>query len=295
MNKTNPTLRTASKRAVDQFAPTVTLGGTHSALAGLRNVAMKTRALGHTAAQLLLGDGRDYNPMEASPELAEEYRKLAFGVATIIHLPYVINPCEDSRARAQFYRVSTKKYLEAAQELGATSAVLHPGFKKELTHAKAAQNLLEFLDAVEPLIGGVQLLLETDAGSKNGSAIGSPEFIGDILGRVNDPRFGMCADTTHLYARGIDLWDEPSRRAFISAYGHWIRLVHLNVPDLDVTLGSHRDRHNSPFESRPEWDHGGLIRTLIPRYPSVLERRSLAIQEQDTHFIRALLAEDSSK
>ena len=231
-------------------------------------------------------------PYSISEEDAREFKKTTFGIQLFVHLPYVINPCETSPRRRNFYIQSVKQYIQVATLLGARGVVLHPGFKKELTTEQAYQNLLKFMEASVSEEEALDMLLETDAGSKNGSAVGSTRFIADAIKDLDHPKVAMCMDTTHMYARGVDLWRKDLLDEYISEFHRITRLVHLNVPDLKVKLGGHLDRHNTPFEERPEWDHRYLITELTKRYPCVLERRSLAVQEKDIRFIRTLLDQE---
>jgi len=260
------------------------LGGHMSAKAGLKHVVLNSRALQFDVVQLMLSDGREYQPYDFEEGTTEEFRKVSYGLTPFVHLPYVINPCESRRQRIGFYKNAFRLHCKLADELGARAVIIHPGYKKELEEDEARANLVDFLDSAWDEDWNLKILLETDAGSKNGSAIGSAEFIQQALLDLNQPQFGMCIDTVHLYARGIDLWEPVVRSEFLEEFQPWIKLVHLNSPDENVSLGSNRDRHNSPF-SQYDWDHKSLFEALLP-WPCILERRSLAIQAEDAKFIR---------
>jgi len=260
------------------------LGGHMSASDGLRHVVLNSRALQFDQVQIMLSNGRDYKPYDFEAGTTEEYRKVSFGLNTYVHLPYVINPCESRRQRIGFYKSAFRQHCQLANELGARAVVLHPGFKKELSEDEARDNLVEFLDSSWNEDWRIKILLETDAGSKNQSAVGSPEFIQTVLKELNQEPFAMCIDTVHLYARGIDLWNQRVREKFLDRYHSAIKLVHLNSPDPIVLLGSNRDRHNTAFADH-KWDHKSLFKALM-RWPLILERRSLAIQAEDAKFIR---------
>lgn len=272
----------------------IKLGGHLSAADGLRHVVLNARALGYNSIQTMLGGGRDYQPYDLTQEDAHEYRRLSFGIETFVHLPYVINPCEDAPQRRSFYKKACKKYMQTAAAIGATGVVIHPGFKKELSDDKAYNNLVKFTESMLEEGQPVQFLVETDAGSKNGSAVGSPALISRLLDDVDSGKAGMVIDTCHLYARGTNLWDPAVLDDFLSDYQHQIRLVHLNVPDPGVTLGSYLDRHNSPFTSRPDLDSDPLIRRLVPRWPCILERRTVSVQYLDVATVQKALSPPDS-
>lgn len=268
------------------------LGGHLRSSDGLRFLVMNARALDYNIVQTMVGGERDYSPQEIRAADAAELKKMLYGVELVVHLPYILNPCEADPRRRAMYRRTFKSYCEAAAAIGARSVVLHPGFKKELSESHALRNLAKFLeDNIEEW--NLKILLETDAGSKNGSAIGSLENLNEVISALDHPDVAMCIDTVHLYARGVDLWQKEVRQKMLSEYGHQIKLVHLNSPDPKVTLGSHLDRHSTPFEDRPEWDHKSMIEDLA-HLPLILERKSLAVQEQDARFIRRLFGDDAA-
>jgi len=262
------------------------IGGSQPTDQGLEYAVLGARALNHEAMQIMLAGGREYDPREVPMEKAEEFRKLTHGMDIFVHLPYVVNPAEPRRYRRRFYLSSVRKFKEVAGLLGAKGVVLHAGFKKSSTKGEALDNVVKFVDALLE-DEGPDIYVEVDAGSKNGSAIGHPAFVSQALDILDNEHVGMCWDTTHLYARGIDLWDANVRQEMIERYGHHVRLVHLNVPDLTVILGGHLDRHNSPFSIR-EWDHEPFLRDLLNRWVGILERRSLVVQEEDTEFIKRM-------
>lgn len=268
----------------------VRLGGHLSAADGLRHVVLNARALGYEAVQTMLGGSRDYQPYDLTMEDAQEYRRMSFGMETYVHLPYVINPCEESSQRKSFYKKATKKFMQAAVAVGAKGVVIHPGYKKELTDDQAYLNLVKFTEAVLAEGQPVDFLVETDAGSKNGSAIGSPALISRLIEDVDHPRAGMVIDTCHLYARGVNLFEPEVLTDFLSDYQHQIRLVHLNSPDPNVSLGSHLDRHNTPFAARPDLESTHLIKRLLAKWPCILERSRIGVQDEDAKMIRKLLA-----
>ena len=262
-------------------------GGHVSMKNGLAHVVAVARALDYNVIQVMLGGGRDYSPPPLSEEAVDEFKGSVFGVELYVHLPYIINPCEDLLRRKGFYLNCMRKYMQASEFLGAKAVVLHPGYRKELSQEKAMANCLAFLEKAVAK-NDIKILLETDSGSKNGSAVGSLEFIQEVITTLESPQIRMCLDTVHLYARGLSLWEEKNREAVFDQYGGVIELVHLNSPDPEVTLGSFLDRHNTPFSERTDLDHGPMIVDLLKRYPCVLERRSLAVQAEDVEYVSAL-------
>lgn len=253
---------------------------------GLAYTVASARGMCFNELQIMTGRDRDYEPYEFSEDVINQFRKMTYEMKLTAHMPYVINPCEGAPSRKGFYMKSMKAHIQVAEALGAKRIVMHPGFKKELTELQAYENLLKFLAKVWPSETSMELLLENDSGSKNGSAIGSPEFIKEVASNAPMP-VRMCLDTEHMYARGVDLWNKEVRDDFLAEYGELIALVHLNVPDHGVELGSFLDRHNTPFEER-SWDHEDFIQTMS-HYPLILERRSLVVIQKDNVYVRNVL------
>ena len=94
--------------------------------------------------------------------------------------------------------------------------------------------------------GGVTLLLENTAGTRN--SMGSTlEDIQHIIERLSHPeRAGVCFDTSHAFAAGYDLRTEETVEATVRKIDEIIgfekvKLVHLN--DSKGDLKSRIDRH----------------------------------------------------
>lgn len=262
------------------------IGGHLRIIEGLKFVPLEARAMGYNLVQIMLSEELEWNPIQVEESAALEYRKTMFGIRTVVHLPFTINPCEEAPRKRQFARVIFRRFTKVAMNLGASAVVLHPGFKKEQSEEDALVNTLLFFDDLLKEDLKMKVYLETDTGSKNESKVGSLEFIKKVVAQLRTEEVKMCLDTAHLYARGVDLWDSRVLDGVLQEYGDLVELVHLNVPDANVLLGGHLDRHNTPFQDCQR-DSVDLIRSML-RWPVVLERRSLAIQEMDLKFIRNL-------
>ena len=90
------------------------------------------------------------------------------------------------------------------------------------------------------------LLMENSAGA--GGTIGrSIEELATLYERLDrHPRLGVCLDSCHLYASGIDVTDAAALDALLDEVDASIgldRLRALHVNDSAAPLGSNRDRH----------------------------------------------------
>lgn len=263
------------------------IGAHLSCSQGLSYVSLAMMAVGVRFVQFML-------PMEgySVPALdSEDAAKYARGMSTAeayIHLPYQINPCQATGQKKGFYGRMLKSIQEIGLDLGVKGLVIHPGFKKELTEVQAFKNLVDWVHYVDPQI---PLLFEVDSGSKNGSAIGSLDFIAEVLKETGSLTGGMVLDTEHLYARGVDMFNSEVRTEVLGEYGHLVSLIHLNSPDPVVTLGSNLDRHSTPFSMRSDLDSRSMIRDLACLgKPMILERRSVSVITEDITWARSAVA-----
>jgi deoxyribonuclease IV len=121
------------------------------------------------------------------------------------------------------------------------------GFAKGLQRIRPAlSKVLEVLD------DDVWLLLENTAGA--GGTIGrTMDELAAIRDGCDHPRLGICLDSCHLYATGIDVTDAEVMDAFVGEVDDKIgleRLRALHVNDSETKLGSNRDRHANVGEGQ---------------------------------------------
>lgn len=268
------------------------IGGHLAATSGLVNVAVNARALDYSCLQLNLSSGEGSSPIDPSDEELEKFLALTYGMRRYVHMPYTMNPCSDDARKRAIGKAIFRRYARTARAIGAKAVIIHPGYKQELTEELALKNAVRFFKDVQTDDSELEILVETDAGSKNGSAIGSLEFCKTLIDLVGRPDVAMCLDTTHLYARGINLWDkEIAQTELLTPYSEYVRLVHLNAPDPGVELGNNLDRHNTTFadfEKRTGLKSDELVIQMM-QWDCILERRSLTIQQADAIYIRQVL------
>lgn len=167
----------------------------------------------------------------------------------VVHAAYACNPVS-SRAEVRdgltFRDASIGYLIECvlwAESLGFRQLVFHPGgdcpddeFQRRLANA-----ICQVIDATPT--SDVDILVEHMA-----SGLGSRwHWLRTVVGMVNSPRVGICLDTTHAWASGLDAeaiaWHIEDESV--------VRLVHLNPPrgGGHCKLGSKRDRHGSVFNT----------------------------------------------
>src|SRR5439155_1535122 len=134
-----------------------------------------------------------------------------------------------------------------AETLGVGQVIVHPGAAVGGSVAEGIRNVSRSLRSICAELRGkrVRLLLEFTAGQ--GSCVGcSFEQLAEMLKQTGERRLGVCLDTQHLYAAGIE-W--TTARGYDQTFADFDRIIglrhleafHLN--DSKRPLGSRVDRH----------------------------------------------------
>jgi deoxyribonuclease IV len=221
-------------------------------LAGLR----RAEEMGAEVVQLFPQNNRQWRLPDDRDETYAAYRERAevspVVNATVCHAPYLINLISPNLVTEARSLMSLIANLRAATALGAFGLVLHPGSHRGMNAATAAARIgrraLVALDEAMTAMGVCQLLFENTAGA--GGTVGSTfaDLAAIIDAAGGDPRLGVCLDTQHLWASGIE-YTTPTQadsvvRQLATEIGlDRLRCLHLN--DSKVPCGARRDRHEN--------------------------------------------------
>lgn len=195
----------------------------------------------------------------------------------VCHATYLINVASTDVAVCTRSAECLTENMRVASALGASSLIVHVG-----SHMGAGleQQLPLIVDAIHAALsatpGGADLLLENTAGS--GATIGRTfdELALVIDAAGSSKRLGVCLDSQHLWASGIDFTSPERMDAVVTgledALGlDRLRCLHLN--DSKVPFGSQRDRHANLGEG--SIGAGGLAAFLghpaVQGLPAVME------------------------
>ncbi|MDQ4148594.1 MAG: deoxyribonuclease IV [Actinomycetota bacterium] len=164
-----------------------------------------------------------------------------------LHAPYLVNLASPIRQTREQSIRTLEWTMRRGAELGARGVVVHAG---QCAGGDRAATLPAVASALSGLVdsapAGPQLLLELTAGAEGAVANRLPEA-GELLDACDrHPRLGLCLDTCHLHAAGVDLGGEEQVAALVkeieSEVGlDRVELLHSN--DSLHPLGSRRDRH----------------------------------------------------
>ena len=163
------------------------------------------------------------------------------------HALYLVNlAARDAEIREKSF-AALQATLETARAIRADAVVFHVG-------SHQGRGLEDAVEVVEPYLrrlldetpDNLWLCLENTAGA--GGTIGRSV---DELARIFDaverhPRLGLCLDSCHWWASGVDVCDRGALDEAVAELDELIgldRLRFLHVNDSQAPLGSNRDRH----------------------------------------------------
>jgi deoxyribonuclease IV len=233
------------------LAPGDVLFGAHvSSAGGISNAIDRIEAIGGDTVQVFTQSPRMWKPTKHAPEEIERFRERreeARMGAVLCHAVYLVNlASRDEEVREKSF-ASLQAALETADAIGADAVVFHVG-----SHLGYG-----FDDAVDVVSRQLRRLLEltTDdlwlcmencagAGGTIGRSVDELAALCDALDR--HPRLGICLDSCHWWASGVDVTDRTALDEAVAGIDTLLgleRLRGLHVNDAAGALGTNRDRH----------------------------------------------------
>ncbi len=227
------------------------IGAHVSAAGGLENAVTNAKAIGATGFALFTKNQRQWKAPALKPEECQRFKDACAAAgytaeAILPHDSYLINlgnPDPEKRAKALDAFVCE---LQRVESLGLKYLNFHPGSglgaPTDETLRNIAAAIRQALDETEFAVA----VIENTAGqgSVSGKSLEELQILCELVG--NPERCGVCIDTCHAHAAGIDIvspegydafWKEFEERLGFST----LKGMHLN--DTHSALGSHLDRH----------------------------------------------------
>ena len=216
----------------------------------------RAEEIGAEVVQLFPQNNRQWRLPDDRDETYAAYRQRADASpvvsATVCHAPYLINLISPDPVTEARSLTSLIANLRAATALGAFGLVLHPGSHRGVDEATAtariARRAVVALDEATTAMGVCQLLFENTAGA-GGTVGGTFADLAAIIDAAGgDPRLGVCLDTQHLWAFGVEYTTPTQVDAVMEQLAAEIgldRLGCLHLNDSKVPCGARRDRHEN--------------------------------------------------
>ena len=227
------------------------LFGAHvSAAGGISKAIDRIEEIGGDAVQVFTQSPRMWRPTAHAPEELQRFRTRREDVgigAVACHALYLVNLASRDEDIREKSLVALRATMETARGVGADAVVFHVG-------SHLGYGFDEGVDVVSPALRELLELTTDDlwlcmenaagAGGTIGRSVAELATLCDALDR--HPRLGICLDSCHWWASGVDVGDPAALDAAVQdldarmGLGR-LRLLHVN--DSKTPLGSNRDRH----------------------------------------------------
>ncbi|MHB2029051.1 MAG: deoxyribonuclease IV [Acidimicrobiales bacterium] len=213
--------------------------------------------IGATSIQIFTQSPRMWKPSQYAPEVLAAYREAQAAHPTVshtfCHATYLINLATSDPELYEKSRTCLTHNLSVARGMGASGLVLHVGSHKGAGFdevigqiAVALQCALDEADHAPEGVKDCPILIENAAGAGGtvGRSLEEIEFLIDAC--QGDDRLGLCIDTQHLWASGVDYSSVSGTNELVANVERTVglerlRCLHLN--DSKIELGGNRDRH----------------------------------------------------
>ncbi|MDE3008625.1 MAG: deoxyribonuclease IV [Acidobacteriota bacterium] len=213
--------------------------------------------IGATSIQVFVQSPRMWKPSQYAPEVLAAYREAQAAHPsvrqTFCHATYLINLASADRELYEKSVACLTSNLSVARGMAASGVVLHVGSHKGAGFDEVIKQIAEAferaLEDATPTPDGwpdCPILIENAAGA--GGTVGrSLEEIAALIDACGgDERLGLCIDTQHLWASGVDYSSVVGTQSLMDDVASSVgveRLACLHLNDSKIELGGNRDRH----------------------------------------------------
>jgi deoxyribonuclease IV len=228
------------------------LFGAHvSSAGGISNAIGRIEAIGGNAVQVFTQSPQMWKPTAHAEEELENFRarrREARIGHVACHAIYLVNlASRDAEIRGKSFQALCAT-MDTARGIDADAVVFHVGSHLGYGFDEAVATVAPALrDLLELTTDRLWLCVENAAGA--GGTIGrSVAELATLFDELDGhPRLGLCLDSCHWWASGVDVTDaaalEEALAELDSRVGlERLRLLHVN--DAKTPLGSNRDRHD---------------------------------------------------
>ncbi|MEP7224789.1 MAG: deoxyribonuclease IV [Actinomycetota bacterium] len=225
--------------------------GAHvSAAGGISKAIDRIEEIGGDAVQLFTQSPRMWKPTEHSKEELDRFRerRREAGVKAVsCHALYLVNLASRDQAVRTNSLAALRATMETARDIRADAVVFHVGSHLGYGFDEAVDVVAPaLLELLELTTDELWLCMENAAGA--GGTIGrSVDELATLCAAIGGhPRLGVCLDSCHWWASGVDVSNREALAAALDdleARMGLERLRVLHVNDSKTALGSNRDRH----------------------------------------------------
>jgi len=213
--------------------------------------------IGATSIQIFTQSPRMWKASQYATEVLEAYREAQANhpsvTHTFCHATYLINLASPDKELYERSVACLISNLSTGRGMASSGVVLHvgshmgSGFETALPQmAEAFKRALDAADSAPPGVEDCPILIENAAGTGGtvGRSLDEIQALIDATG--GDERIGLCIDTQHLWASGIDYSSTHGTSKLVNEIDMRIGLDRLRCfhqNDSKIELGGNRDRH----------------------------------------------------
>jgi deoxyribonuclease-4 len=272
----------------------VYIGAHLSSAGGIHTAVDRAEAVGAESLQVFTQSPRAWRPTNHDPANLERFRERRAEVGlhgVLCHALYLCNLAAPDDAVYEKSVAALRNTMEVACAIGADAVVFHVGSHLGSGFEHGLERVLPAMEQILELCSDeTWLLMENSAGT--GGTIGrSIDELATIYERLGShPRLGVCLDSCHLYASGVDVTDATRLNTLLDEVESSIgldRLRALHVNDSGAALGSNRDRHANIGEGLLGEELGVFLgNPRLQGLPAVLETAGPEKRGPDANEVR---------
>ena len=227
------------------------IGGHVSTAGGLHTCFERATAIGAECIQIFESAPQQWGTSRIDDDGVKLFRETmeASGVGPVfIHGKYLMNLASADPKIFKTSASTLRSTMNIAGRIGARGVIFHTGSHKGMGLDAVFEQICSTAEQIlADTPDDVLLIFENSAG--HGDTIGGKfEELGEILGRIGNPRAKVCIDTCHAFAAGYDMSNADGVAAAMRELDATIGVanigaVHLN--DSKTPLGAGRDLHEN--------------------------------------------------
>jgi deoxyribonuclease IV len=246
---------------------------------GIKKAVDAAEGMDADVVQLFVQSPRTWRFPKHDPATLEQFRERRAESdlgGVLVHALYLVNLATPDRAMYRKSIDTMRSTMDAACAIEADGVVFHIGSHLGAGFEKGLKRIVPALEQVlDRCSEATWLLMENSAGTGGtiGRSIDELAVIFDAVG--GRERLGVCLDSCHLFASGVDVTDRKALDALLKELDDRIgldRLRALHANDSKAPLGSNRDRHENIGEGLMGEGLGAFLsQRRLQKLPVVLE------------------------
>ena len=256
------------------------LYGAHvSSSGGIANAVDRGEEIGCDAIQVFTQSPRMWRPTNHTPEAVARFRERReeTGIGSVVcHALYLVNLASSDPVIYEKSVTAMRATLEAAAAIGAEGVIFHVGSHLGAGFDAALEQIVPALrELLKLTTDELWLLMENSAGTGGTIGRSTDELAAIHAALDHHPRLGVCLDSCHWWASGVDVTDTAVLDAAVADLDRQIgldRLRCLHVNDSMDPLGANRDRHAAMTKgTMGKGLHTFLAHPAFQELPAILE------------------------